>query len=50
MKVRTLITNLKIMMTALAATMTSSTSREYALKVRIRFLNTNAEVPLIPLN
>ena len=41
-KVRTLNTNQKIVMTALAVTMTPSTKRECALKVRIGFLKNSA--------
>ena len=46
MKARTLNTNQKIMMTARAATMTPSTSRECAIKVRTGFLNTNAKIKI----
>ena len=42
MKVRTLNTNQKIVMTALTAGMTPSTNRECALKDRLGFLNPNA--------
>ena len=42
MKVRTLNTNQKIVMTALTASMTPSTNRECALKDHIGLLNPNA--------